>query len=388
MLGEPADPSIIDTELDSRALTFENPTGTRGAGATARGGRKGAPSRRVVPDERVVLADLEGPGTVRHLWMTFPPAPPERMRAVWMEVFYDGAVEPSISVPCLDFFGLAHGRPVSYESALTTAVEGRGFNAYFPMPFREHLRVELVNGAPRPIQLYYQLDITLQRRLPGGAGYLHAAFRRENPTVMGTDFVIADGLRGPGRFVGCVVGIRVLDDGFWYGEGEVKIFRDGDGELPTICGTGLEDYVGSAWGMGPHHGTYAGAPLAVPREMPSPLPDLVGLYRWHVPDPIVFTRELRVTIQQIGMAMFPEGRGAELEAFAAAHPAAGDGWHRRPRPGIEALGLHERVDDYCATAFVACRDPQPVARLDLPVALASIERRPRETPHPLEAFFA
>src|SRR4051812_42613464 len=103
------DPSFIDNRLDSRAVTFENPTGARGAGGTAAGGRKGAPSRRIAAGERLVLADVDGPGTVRHVWMTFPPAPPEVMRGLYLEVFYNGAAEPSMSVPCLDFFGLPQG---------------------------------------------------------------------------------------------------------------------------------------------------------------------------------------------------------------------------------------------------------------------------------------
>ena len=107
------DPSIIDLSFDTRAVTFENPTGARGACGSARGGRKGAPYRQLAPGERVVLADLAGAGTVRHLWMTFPPAPPEVMRALWMEVFYDEASEPSASLPCVDFFALPHGRPVA-----------------------------------------------------------------------------------------------------------------------------------------------------------------------------------------------------------------------------------------------------------------------------------
>ena len=78
------DPSLIDTSLDSRSATFENPTGGRGRGGRAHGGRKGAPSRAIDPGETVVLADLDGPGTVRHIWMTFPPAPPEVMwRCGW-----------------------------------------------------------------------------------------------------------------------------------------------------------------------------------------------------------------------------------------------------------------------------------------------------------------
>jgi hypothetical protein len=387
-VASPFDASIVDTGLDSRAITFENPTGARGAGGSARGGRKGAPSRRIEPGERVVLADLEGPGTIRHVWMTFPPAPPEVMRALVLEVFYDGADLPSISVPGLDFFGLPHGRPVAFASALTSAQEGRGFNSYLPMPFREHLRVEVTNAAPRALELYYQLDVTLTAALPDEAGIVHATFRRENPTTMTRDFVIADGLRGPGRFIGCAVGLRVVDEGFWYGEGEVKVYRDGDGDLPTICGTGLEDYVGTAWGMGAHHAPFAGAPLDVPRSPRAALPHLVGFYRWHLPDPIVFTDDMRVTIQQIGMALFLTGQEAEFDAFRATHPEAGDGWHENPRPGVLAMGLHERVDDYCATAFVACLEPQPVPRLDVAAALADIERLPSEQPLPMEPFFS
>jgi hypothetical protein len=44
------------------------------------------------------------------------------------------------------------------------------------------------------------------------------------------------------------------------------------------------------------------------------------------------------------------------------------------------------VDDYCATAFVYCREPQPVPRLDLAVATADIEAA-YEQPHPLEPMF-
>jgi len=375
----PSDPSRIDLSLDSRAVTFENPTGARGAGGAAHGGRKGAPNRILAPGERVLLADIEGPATVRHIWMTFPPIRPEAMRAIWFEVFYDDATEPSISVPALDFFGLPQGRPVPYASALTAAQEGRGFNAYFPMPFRRRLRMELTNGTARPISFYYQLDYTREAALQPEAGYLHVSFRRENPTVMARDFVIAEGFRGPGRFLGCVVGIRVLDEGHWYGEGEVKVYRDGDRDLPTICGTGLEDYVGSAWGMGPHFALYGGAPLDV-RESPShPQPDFVGFYRWHVLDPVVFERDLRVTIQQIGAVFFREGEEAEFERFAATHPAAGIGWDHT-RPGFIASGIYERVDDYSAAAFVYCREPQPVPRLDAAAAAADIERKEYEKP--------
>ncbi len=120
-----------------------------------------------------------------------------------------------------------------------------------------------------------------------------------------------------------MIGIRPIDGGMWYGEGEVKMFRDGDRDLPTICGTGLEDYVGSAWGMGPHAGPYTGAPLDVraPGTSPAAIPDFVGFYRWHLPDPVVFADDLRVTIQQIGAASFPPGADAARGRVLLDQPA-------------------------------------------------------------------
>jgi hypothetical protein len=374
-----ANPAWIDPRLDSRAATFENPTGARGAGGTAHGGRKGAPSRLIAPGERVVLADLKGPGVVRHLWLTVPLGRPERLRALVVEVRYDGRTEPSVAVPVLDVFGLPHGRAVAYASALTTAQEGKGFNAYLPMPFRERIEISFTNHSDRATTLYYQVDYTLQPELPPELGYLHVAFRRENPTVQKRDVVITDGLRGPGRYVGCVIGVRVIDHASWYGEGEVKVYRDGDTDLPTICGTGLEDYVGTAWGMGQHHAPYGGAPLVRSRhgaeaEGMGTLPDFVSFYRWHLPDPIMFERDLRVTIQQIGAMFFAPGQEAELAAYERTNPVAGEGWRTDGPPGLLAWGICERVDDYSCTSFVYCEEPQPVALVDVAAATADIGR--------------
>jgi hypothetical protein len=382
------DPSRIDLSLDCRAITFENPTGARGAGGTAHGGRKGAPSRNLPPGEAVELANIQEPGTIRHIWMTFPPATPETMRGLWMEVFYDGADAPSISVPCLDFFAMPLGRPVAYHSALASAQEGRGFNAYYPMPFRESCRIVVTNSSGRTLPFYFQVDYTLEQAIAADAGYLHVSFRRENPTRLREDFVIADGLRGPGRFLGCAIGIRTIDKADWYGEGEVKVFLDGDADLPTICGTGLEDYAGSAWGMGAHFAHYAGAPLEIrDPQTRRGVPDYVTFYRWHIPDPIVFRESCRVTIQQIGYASFREGQEEEFEAYNASNPPAGAGWAKNTRPGMLAQGIAERVDDYCATAFVYCSEPQPVPLLNIAAAVADIGRKEYEGPSAMERAF-
>jgi hypothetical protein len=296
------------------------------------------------------------------------------MRSVWMEVFYDGLPEPSISVPLPDFFAQVHGRVVPFDSALVSVHEGRGFNAYMPMPFRRHIRVEVTNSSARQIELYYQADLTLED-VPPRSGYLHATFRRENPTALKRDFVIESGLRGPGRYLGGCVGIRLLGPADWYGEGEVKVYLDGDDRVPTICGTGLEDYVGSAWGMGEHQSLYAGAHL-IRQAAGAQAPDLVGFYRWHLPDPIVFHDSIRVTIQQIGGRMFRDRD--EFQAFAAGNQLAGRGLVESNEPGTFGGTLYERSDDYCATAFTYCIEPQSVPRLDLASALAGIAQFPYE----------
>lgn len=386
MFGMFGDPSQVDTSVETRSVSFENPTGAKGSGGSEAGGRKGAAFRRIEPDERVVLADLEGPGVIRHIWLTVPPAPPEVLRALALEVTYDDLDGPSVSVPLPDFFGVPHGRPCEYTSALTAIQEGRGFNAYFPMPFRRRVRIEFANRASRFVNLYYQVDLTLED-VPQDRGLLHVSWRRQNPTVLGEDFVIVDGLAGPGRFLGCCVGVRPIDAGTWYGEGEVKMYIDGDTDLPTVCGTGLEDYVGTAWGMGAHAATFAGAPLDV-RAPGGVMPDYVGFYRWHVPDPVVFREDFRVTIQQIGYAMFGAGQEAEAEEYARTNPPAGHGWIRNDPPGMVARGTAERVDDYCAAAFVYCLEPQRVPVPDLALVTADISRRDHEHPTLIEQLLS
>ena len=381
------DPSDLHLNRLSRSVSFENPTGAKGAGGSAHGGRKGAPNRLLRAGETVTLADLDGPGTLRHFWATISPMPPEIMRAVRLEVFYDGLSEPSISVPMLDFFGAAHGRPTPLATALTAVQEGRGFNAYFPMPFHNHVRVTLSNESPLAFPLYYQIDYTLEENADESSGVLHATFRRENPTTMKRDFVIVEGIRGPGRFLGCVVGIRILQDEIfaWYGEGEVKMFIDGDTNLPTICGTGLEDYAGTAWGMGAHQAPYQGVPLEViDREAKRPMPDFASFYRWHLPDPVVFREDLKVTIQQIGAVFIAKGDEAKRKLVEANHPLAGPGWQGRRGDVIEDWGIAERVDDYCATAFVYASAAQPVPRYEASLATADVERRPYERPGAFE----
>lgn len=287
-------PYLLPSDLLSRSISFENPTGEAGQGGKAASnlgpGRKGAPSRRIAPGETVQLCDIEGPGTIRHIWLTTG-RDPVTQRAVVIRAYWEGQEHPSIECPIGDLFGFAHGKIMPYHSAVHSVGPTGGRNIWLPMPFTRRARMTLSNEGPAPIPLYYQIDYTLGDRHPDDVGRLHVLFRRENPTTLKQDFELLPERKNKGRFVGVVIGVRNLHPGQWWGEGEVKVYMDGDTDFPTICGTGSEDYVGLAWGMQQTPFLYNGCSL---NEK-----EFVSMYRWHLVDPIIWHQQARITIQQI-----------------------------------------------------------------------------------------
>ncbi|MCA9438085.1 MAG: DUF2961 domain-containing protein, partial [Candidatus Omnitrophica bacterium] len=199
------------------------------------------------PGEVVELCNVEGQGIIRHIWITTRNEP-ENLRGLVLRAYWDNQEHPSIECPLGDFMGFAHGKVTSYDSAVHSIGPKAAMNFWLPMPFRERARLTLANERPANSRLYYQIDYTLEEELPENAGSLHALFRRENPTTLKQDFEILPKRTGMGRYIGCLLGVRYLEKS-WWGEGEVKVYLDGDTEFPTICGTGSEDYVGLSWGI-------------------------------------------------------------------------------------------------------------------------------------------
>jgi hypothetical protein len=307
----------------SRAISAENPDGRKGAGGSASGptgpGRKGRASLGLGAGETVVLADIEGPGVIRHIWMTVTDRTPEHdfvLRDLVLRMWWDEEPEPSVDVPLGDFFLNGFGARCDVTSLPIVVAPDGGMNSYLPMPFSRRARIAIRSEHPAPIEaFFYQVDYQLGDELRADVGYLHAQWRREPMTTPGRDVVVLDAVRGRGTYVGTYLAIAAAGP-HWWGEGEMKFFIDGDDELPTICGTGTEDYVGGAWGFerdaggGPRPVTYSApwfgypyhAPAGAARPSADPASALArhGLYRWHILDPIVFETDLRVTLQQIG----------------------------------------------------------------------------------------
>jgi len=331
MRDEQAGIPIVPEWIVSRAATCENPTAESGAGGAARGGRKGAPCIPLLPaGQTATLLDFRGAGVVRHIWMTWLERDPLTLRNLILRAYWDDCPKPSIETPIGEFFGVAHGRAVDFASALTTMTLGRGFNCYYAMPFLRSARITIQNDLPDGRDLkfvFYQVDFEEwpAERMPADTGRLHGAFRRENPTRELHDYCLLDTTEGPGRLLGCVVGVRPLAPE-WWGEGEVKCYIDGDCGLPTICGTGSEDYFCGAWGMERFVTPLHGCPLH--EVSPTQPHGLFSLYRFHAADPIYYRQSLRMTVQQIG--------------------------HREPD------GLFERSDDWSSLALWYQRQPNRV----------------------------
>ncbi|MBN2288180.1 MAG: DUF2961 domain-containing protein [Candidatus Glassbacteria bacterium] len=342
-------PFEVPQGVETRWTSFENITGARGLGGQANQGRKGAASRRIAPGETVTLAEIDGPGIIRRIWLTVR-GDPENLRGMVIRMYWEGQETPSVEAPLQDFFGIPFARQVPFESCYFSNPEGRSFNCFIPMPFRTKARVEVERQAPRDTcSLFFDINYTLGDKLPGELCYFHARYRRENPTTPKKDFQVLPRVTGKGRYLGCNVGVRAVGDyrmPVWFGEGELKIYLDGDREYPTLCGTGTEDLVGSAWGLGAFSHLCQGCLLTEERD------GVWGFYRFHQPDPVYFHRDIRVELQQMSGAMFEEIleniKPENYPELVATHRVFDPG-----KGGDDRRGWHnfEAPQDVCATAY-------------------------------------
>ena len=249
------------------------------------------------------LAEIEGPGAIQHIWIT---TFEKYWRSLILRFYWDGEETPSIEAPFGDFFCNGWTEYCHVNSMPISANSHSAFNSYWEMPFRKSARVTIENLLDKPVQpMFYQFDYTLTD-VPEDVGYLHAQWRRSNPLPYKDVYTIVDGIQGMGHYVGTYMAWGSNNCG-WWGEGEIKFYMDGDSDFPTICGTGTEDYFGGAWCFGMQDQEYStfttpylGLPQVIKPDGFRHSQQRFGMYRWHIPDPIRFEEDLRVTIQALG----------------------------------------------------------------------------------------
>lgn len=252
------------------------------------------PCITLAPAAVTTLMDVDGPGCIRHIWITVNE---KHLRNIVLRMYWDGEEAPSVEVPLGDFFCNACLHTAQITAVPINVNPTNGMNCYFPMPFARHAKITVENLLPdEGIDGFFYTINFEELDEPAGDAYFHARFNRTNPLRYGDDYTILDGVEGSGNFVGCYMTWQQNNNG-WWGEGEVKMFLDGDTEFPTICGTGTEDYFGGAWCF---NKTFSSPFLGYPFGGENRTGARHSLYRFHVLDAIHFHSSLKVTIQAIG----------------------------------------------------------------------------------------
>jgi len=307
----------------------------------------------IPPGESIVLADIEGPGCLTHIWMTqfcrrvlgpglidpimgnyvapvfeihnalglnWETVDPFYYRKVLLKIYWDDQEHPSVLTPLGDFFCIGHSIPSNFAAlpiTVSTKPEERyifggsaALNCYFPMPFNKRAKVVIENQNDVPYGQYFYIDYELYREpLGDDVAYFHAHWRRENPcqgwgpqlqtNSPETNIAHLDGngnyvvleTEGQGHYVGCNLSVTHFQ-GSWWGEGDEMIFIDDDEWPPSIHGTGTEDYFNHAWGMQNNAFLMNGSALHE-----SIIPGYQTSYRFHLSDPVHFAEKIRVTIE-------------------------------------------------------------------------------------------
>jgi hypothetical protein len=298
----------------TRSISPENFTGEKGkAGMATTGtgancarelgqGWKISPSVQVEAGQAFTLADIEGSGAIQQIWLT----PTGHWRYSILRIYWDDQENPSVECPIGDFFGMGWCQFAPLNSLPVCVNPGSAFNCYWEMPFRKRCRMTLTNLADEAMRVYYQINYTLTE-VPEDTAYFHAQFRRINPLPYKQVYPILDGVKGAGQYVGTYLAWGVNNTG-WWGEGEIKFFLDGDGEFPTICGTGTEDYFCGSYNFEnkttrqyqEFSTAYAGLHQVIRPDGVYNSQQRFGMYRWHIMDPIRFEQDIRVNIQALG----------------------------------------------------------------------------------------
>ena len=304
----------------------------------------------LAPGETHPLLDVAGAGVIRHLWITVNPGSEAYPRELVLRMYWDGLDRPSVEAPLGDFFGLGHARVAPYATLPFSVVTGgrpahlnlAAFNCWFAMPFGGGARITVTNEGAEPVShLFYYVDFDALDAAPAGDLRFHAHYRQQRPAIAEIDladpaadwptvstranldgagnYVLLD-TRGQGHYVGCTLSvdhINPIRGGGWFGEGDDMIFVDGrpglgapprpesapranDAWPPTLHGTGTEDYFCAAWGYPAHaHAApFHAVTLAGVRD--GETLDYAGkwsMVRFHIPDPVAFERDIRVTIE-------------------------------------------------------------------------------------------
>lgn len=287
-------------------------------------------NKNVAPGETKVLMNVKSPGVITHIWMTFLGPEPHpwakngsaNHQEMLLRMYWDGSERPGVEAPVGDFFANSFAKRSEVISLPVVVEDADSYNCFWHMPFRKSARIEVVNESDKPISLlYYNIDWIKKNRISKDTPYFYAQYRQEYPVENGKDYLLLE-TEGKGHYVGTVLSVRTRSPS-WFGEGDEKIYIDGE-EKASIWGTGTEDYFLSAWGLKKTSTPFFGVPYF---DQWGIVGGHTSAYRWHICDPIVFNKAIKVTFEHYGWISADENPTGKVHSW------------------------NEREDDYSSVAF-------------------------------------
>ena len=260
-----------------------------------------------IPHNNSAEVNFSLPATISGLRVSVPRGMDD---SVWMQVFWDGDLAPSMSAPLRSLFGTAE-RLLPYQAlplgTITTNAETT-FYDNFPMPFHS-ARFVFVNNRAETLPLTFQVVTTAT--VPGTANArLHAFYgtrRMEKREDDGDNYTVID-VNGSGKYLGTIFSAWDLDrrslNGsipqtwrFPYLESNMDVWVDGRLALP---GTGIEDDFNASYyyvyaGYSGYKATYCLAGVTL-LDYSTPL-EPSSQYRFYLNDAPEFRHQLRVEVQ-------------------------------------------------------------------------------------------
>jgi hypothetical protein len=109
--------------------------------------------RYIQPGETAELADIDGPGIINHIWLTFNEARPNWLETkgsanpaeIVLRMYWDNSGEPAVESPLGDFFAAGFGLRTEIISIPVTVESGDGYNCFWVMPFYKNARITATN---------------------------------------------------------------------------------------------------------------------------------------------------------------------------------------------------------------------------------------------------
>ena len=304
-------------------------------------------NKNVPPGQTKVLMNVKGPGVITHIWMTFLGPEPQpwakngsaNHQEMLLRMYWDGCERPAVEAPVGDFFANSFGKRSDVISLPVIVEDADSYNCFWHMPFRKSARIEVVNQSEKPISLlYYNVDWVKKDHIDEDTPYFYAQYRQEYPTRNGEDYVVLD-TEGKGHYVGTVLSVRTRSPS-WFGEGDEKIYIDGE-KKASIWGTGTEDYFLSAWGLKTTSTPYFGVPYF---DQWGIVGGHTSAYRWHIADPIVFNKGIKVTFEHYGWISSDENPEQKVNSWNEREDdySSVAFWYQTGRPTFKARAPHAR----------------------------------------------